>query len=344
MNKTHPMAIVTTPGKVEFQEKNLPELGPRDVLIQIKAAAICGSDLHIFKGLHPSAALPVTVGHEAAGQIFAIGKDVTRHTIGDRVTIEPIITCGTCEFCRRGQYHLCQNVSFQYRKGQGAFTPYFVAHEERVFRLPDRISYAEGALVEPLSVALHAVRKSGLSAGKSCAVFGAGPIGQLVATLACRLTGSQVFVSDINPFRLQKAEELGAVAINSHEADPVEVIMQETGRLGVDCSFEAVGLELTLLHALKALKKGGMATLLGIYEDPSVALPINIFVQREISLAGSQGYCWDFQTSLTLLENQVIDLSKLITHQFTLGDLQKGFETLLDPRNNALKVVVEMNG
>jgi 2-desacetyl-2-hydroxyethyl bacteriochlorophyllide A dehydrogenase len=336
------MAVVTAPGRVEFQEKSLPELGPRDVLVQVRAAAICGSDLHIFKGLHPSAALPVTIGHEAAGQIVATGKDVTQLAAGDRVTIEPIITCGTCEFCRRGQYHLCQNVSFQYRKGQGAFTPFFVAHEERVFRLPNEISYAEGALVEPLSVALHAVKKSGLRGGQTCAVFGAGAIGQLIAALARRLTGSQVFMSDIRPFRLQKAADLGAIAINSLEADPVEVILRETGQMGVDCSFEAVGLELTLIQALKALKKGGSAILVGIFENPRAALPINLFVQREISLAGSQGYCWDFQDSLTLLENKAIDLKTLITHKLELGELQKGFETLLDPSCNALKVVVEM--
>ena len=344
MTPTYPMAVVTAPGKIEFREKQQPELGPRDVLIEVKAAAICGSDLHIFKGKHPSASLPVAVGHEASGKVIAIGKDVTRHTIGDRVTIEPIITCGECGFCRRGQYHLCQNVSFQYRKGQGAFAPYFVAHEERTFRLPEGISYAEGALVEPLSVALHAVKKSNLGPGHSAAVFGAGAIGYLVAALARRLSAGKMFVSDVNRFRLQKAAELGAVAINSLEADPVAVIMEQTGHMGVDRSFEAVGLEITLTQALKALKKGGMAVLLGIFEDPNVVPPINLFVQREISLAGSQGYCWDFQDSLALLEDKAVDLNALITHRLELSDLQKGFETLLDPGSNALKVIVNIGG
>src|SRR5512138_382872 len=181
MNRACRMAVVTAPGKVEFQERCLPELGARDVLVQIKAAAICGSDLHVFKGLHPSAALPVTVGHEAAGQIIEIGGAVTKHAVGDRVTIEPIITCGTCEFCERGLYHLCTSVSFKYRQGQGAFASFFVASEERVHTLPARISYEEGALVEPLSVALHAVKKSGLRVGETCAIFGAGAIGLLVA-------------------------------------------------------------------------------------------------------------------------------------------------------------------
>ena len=244
MSKTYPMAMVTAPGKVEFQTKTLPDLGAREVLVQVKAAAICGSDLHIFKGLHPSAALPVSIGHEAAGQIIAVGKEVQKHKIGDRVTIEPVIACGKCDFCIRGQYHLCVNVSFQYRKGQGAFAPYFIASEERVFKLPDHLSYEEGALVEPLAVALHAVKKSGIRLGQTCAVFGAGAIGLLVAMLAHRTTGSDVFVADINSFRLKRALELGATEIiNSLESNPVEKIMERTGQMGVDRSFEAVGLE-----------------------------------------------------------------------------------------------------
>jgi 2-desacetyl-2-hydroxyethyl bacteriochlorophyllide A dehydrogenase len=343
MNNTYPMAMVTVPGKVEFQEHVLPSLGSKDVLVQIKAASICGSDLHIFKGRHPSALLPAAIGHEAAGMILALGKDASKHTVGDRVTIEPLISCGQCDFCRRGQYHLCVNISFQYRLGQGAFTPYFVANEERVFKLPDNLTYEEGALVEPLSVALHAVKKSRIRLGQTSAVFGAGAIGLLVAMLTRRAGGSPVFVSDINPYRLEKALEFGATeGINSLATDPVEAILAKTAQMGVDRSFEAVGLDTTLLQALKALKKGGVATLLGIFENPTVILPVNLFVQREISLAGSQGYCWDFQDSLVLLEEGVVDLKKLITHRLPLDQLQQGFELMIDPKMASIKVVVTM--
>jgi 2-desacetyl-2-hydroxyethyl bacteriochlorophyllide A dehydrogenase len=344
MSKTYPMAMVTAPGKVEFQTRTLPDLGAREVLIQVKAAAICGSDLHIFKGLHPSATLPVSIGHEASGQIIAVGEEVQKHKIGDRVTIEPVIACGKCDFCVRGEYHLCVSVSFQYRKGQGAFATYFIGSEERVFKLPDHLSYEEGALVEPLAVALHAVKKSDIRLGQTCAVFGAGAIGLLVAMLARRTTGNDVFVAEINSFRLQRALEFGATeVINSLESNPVEKILDKTRQMGVDRSFEAVGLEATLIQSLKALKKGGTATLLGIFEKNDAVLPVNLFVQREINLAGSQGYCWDFQDSLTLLENGIIDLKKLITHRVNLAELQQGFETLMNPRNNAIKVVINMD-
>jgi 2-desacetyl-2-hydroxyethyl bacteriochlorophyllide A dehydrogenase len=340
MIKTYPMAFVTAPGIIEFQDKQMHELGDHDVLIQIKAAAICGSDLHIFKGMHPMAPLPIAIGHEAAGQIIEIGGRVTKVSIGDRVTIEPVIACGKCYYCIRRDYHLCQNISFQYRKGQGAFAPYFIAHEDRVFRLPDGLSYLEGALIEPLSVALHAVKKSGITLGQTSAVFGAGAIGLLVALLARRASGSRVFVSDINPFRLEKALGLGATdIINSRATDPVETILTKTAQMGVDHSFEAVGLEVTLHQSLRVLKKGGNAVLLGIFENPDISLPANLFVQREINLTGSQGYCWDFQDSLTLLENGVIKLQQLITHQLPINEIQRGFEILEDPEIAAIKIV-----
>jgi threonine dehydrogenase-like Zn-dependent dehydrogenase len=152
-----------------------------------------------------------------------------------------------------------------------------------------------------------------------------------------------VFACDINPFRLEKALSFGATdAINSLSADPVETILGKTGQMGVERSFEAVGLETTLLQALKVLKKGGSATLLGIFESPEVVLPINQFVQREINLAGSQGYCWDFQDSLAMLENGAVDLKGLITHRLALEELQQGFEILTDSKVDSIKVVISM--
>ena len=340
--KTYSMAVVTAPGKIDFQERALPSLSEKDVIIQVKAAAICGSDLHIFKGKHPSAPLPAAVGHELAGQVLEVGKAVTRIAEGDLVTVEPVIACGKCESCQRGQYHLCAEISFQYRQGQGGFAPFFVVNENRVFKLPAGMTCAEGALVEPLSVALHAVKKSGIRLAHSCAIFGAGAIGLLVLMLAQRVTGGRIWVADIHPLRLQKALELGAWrAINNRLEDAVQVILDETGKLGVDHSFEAVGLEMTLIQALQAVKKGGAATLLGIFENPQVNIPANLIVQREITLRGSQGYNWDFQDSLTLLENAALDLKPLITHRLPLEKLQEGFEILLDPALGAVKVLIQ---
>lgn len=340
---TYPMAMVTAPGKVEFVERSFPARGPTDVLVAVRAASICGSDLHIFKGRHPSAPLPVAIGHELSGEVLEVGSQVRHLRPGDRVTVEPALVCGKCDFCRRGQYHLCVDISFQYRRGQGAFAPYFVASEERVFRLPGGVSYETGALIEPLAVAIHAVRQAGIGLGQTTAVFGAGAIGLLVMLLARQVSGGPVWIADVQPARLQAAVELGATAgIDSRTQDPVQVILEHTQGLGVDRSFEAVGLEVTLVQSLRALKKGGKATLLGIFEEPQATLPANLFIQREISLAGSQGYNWDFQAALSLLAGGDFPLSKLVTHSFPLARIQEGFDLLLTPGNRAIKVVAQI--
>ncbi|MGD9091956.1 MAG: alcohol dehydrogenase catalytic domain-containing protein [Anaerolineales bacterium] len=344
MPKTRPMAIVTAPGKIEFQDRPLPTLERDEVQIKVKAVSICGSDLHIYKGAHPAAPLPVPAGHEIAGEVEKVGADVREVKPGDRVAVEPVITCEQCYFCQRGEYSLCQNISFQYRVGQGGFTPHFIAPEKWVHPLPSGLSYSEGALVEPLSVALHAIKKSNLSVGDSCAIFGAGAIGLLLLMLLKTTGGGDVFMVDIQDYRLRKARELGATAVfNNREGNIVEQIIDRSGGLGVDRTFEAVGINLTLVQALQALKKGGMAILLGLFETPEASIPANIFVQKEITLTGSQGYCWDFQGALKLLADKRVDLKPLITHQLPLGQVQDAFDLLTDPQNEAIKVVVTVD-
>jgi len=342
--ENYPMAKITAPGKVEFVDRRLPELGVKDVLIRVKACAICGGDLHIFRGKHPSAPLPVAIGHEVSGQVIKTGAGVTRIQGGDRVAVEPVITCGACHFCLRGQYHLCANISFQYRVGQGGFAPYFVVDENWAHILPEHRSYEQGALLEPLSVAVHAVRRAGLELGMTGAIFGDGAIGLLTLLVAKYSGGGKTFVTGIQEHRLRKAKQLGAqVVINNLEQDAVACILDGTTGMGVDRSFEAVGIETTLVQSLKVLKKGGTAVLLGIFEDPEVRLPANLFIQKEITLSGSQGYNWDFQRALKLAADKSFPLGELITHTLPLERLQDSFDLLLDEKNEAIKVVIQVD-
>jgi len=344
MPQTYPMAVVSAPGKVEFQEKRLPELSPKEVLIGVKASSICGSDLHIFKGKHPSAPLPVAIGHELSGEVLRIGNGVSRLREGDRVVVEPVITCGQCYFCQKGEYNLCTHISFQYRKGQGAFAPYFIASEDWVHQLPEGISYEEGALIEPLSVSLHAFKKGNLQQGHTVAIFGAGAIGLIILLLVKLSEAGEVFIVDVQDYRLKKAKVFGASYIlNNSKEEAVPKILEKTSQLGVERAFEAVGLESTLVQSLKVLKKGGSSIVVGIFEDQEVKIPVNLFIQKEISLMGSQGYCWDFQSALKLLEKGDIHLKEMITHVLPLSSLQKGFELLMDPKSEAIKVVIKVD-
>jgi 2-desacetyl-2-hydroxyethyl bacteriochlorophyllide A dehydrogenase len=339
---TYKMAFVPVPGKIEFRDIPLRDLQPQEVMINIHSAAICGSDLHLFKGRHPSVVLPSAVGHELAGEVVQIGQDVKGFSSGDRVTVEPVIACGTCHYCLRGDYHLCENISFQYRKGQGAFAEYFYASQNRVYKLPDSVSYEEGTLIEPLSVALHAVKKSGITIGQTSAVIGAGAIGLLVSMLLKNLTGIAPFVADVNEFRVKKAISLGARGVFTGKGEDLEKItLEHTGNLGVDHAFEAVGREDSLSQALKVIRKGGKVTLLGIFEEQFPKIPINLFVQREISLSGSQGYAWDFQDAIDLVDQKRVALSELITTRLPLAQLQTGFDLLCKPGNDQVKVLFE---
>lgn len=341
MADTYPMAVIARPGKIEFVERRLPALKDDEVLIEVKAAAICGSDLHIYKGAHPAVSLPVTVGHELAGEVVEMGETVTGVKLGDRVSVEPVVVCGMCYFCRRGAYHLCEQISFQYRQGQGGFTTHFIAHESWVHILPEGLSYEEGALIEPLSVAVHAVKKSGLAMGHRAAIFGDGPIGLLLLMLANLSGAEKIFLVGARASRLEKGLQLGAhLAINNLEADAVSVIFDHTARLGVERTFEAVGIESTLIQCLRVLRKGGIATLVGLFEQAQVKVPANLFVQREIRLTGSQGYNWDFQTALELVAQKRLNLSSLITHVLPMSSLAEGFDLFADSDSGAIKVVL----
>jgi 2-desacetyl-2-hydroxyethyl bacteriochlorophyllide A dehydrogenase len=341
---TYPMAFISEPGKIEFRDIPLRDPTEHEVMIKVHNAAICGSDLHLFKGKHPSAILPAAVGHELVGEVFRVGSEVTGIFEGNRVTVEPVIACGHCFYCLRGNYHLCVDISFQYRKGQGAFAEYFYAPENRTYVLPDSISYEEGTLIEPLSVALHAIKKSGIRIGQSSIVFGAGAIGQIVSMLSNNLSGLKPYIADINDFRVQKAIDLGANGIFlRREEDTHKMVMNLTDNLGVDHAFEAVGVEAALVQALQVVKKGGKVTLLGIFEELYPKIPVNLFVQREISLCGSQGYSWDFQDSINLIGQRRINLKDLITTRLPLDQLQNGFDILGLTDNKQIKLLINVN-
>lgn len=330
---------VIEPGKVDFLLRTVDEPKEQQVVIKIASSAICGSDLHIFKGKHPSAPLPVTIGHEFAGEVVAVGSKVSKVKIGDRVTVEPVIICGKCHACRTGNYGYCENISFTYRVGDGAMADYITVEEPYVYKLPEHLSYSAGALIEPLAVAVHAVRRADIKLGEKVLVIGAGAIGILVAALCRRRGAAEVAIADFSQKRLNIALELGAtMAINPSKQNVYDVVFKITDGVGMDKTFECVGLEATFNQAMMALRKNGLATIVGIFENPNITIPATRFITHEIRVQGSQGYCWDFPIALEM--SKEIDLEKLITHTFKLEDLQQALETCLDRDSGALKVII----
>jgi len=334
------MAIVRAAGMAELVEREVPGLAETQVLIAIKACSICGGDLHIYKGKHPSAPLPMALGHELAGEVVDIGSRVTLVAIGDRVTVEPVIACGKCPPCSRGEYGYCDNLSFHYRRGQGAMADYFVADQRYVYKLPPHLSYEAGALIEPLAVAVHAVKRAKIGLGDKVAIIGAGPIGLLVSAV-CRTAGAQeIIVSDIADVHLEKASRVGATrTLNARKESLVDVVRDLSGGRGIAKSFECVGHEETFEESMRCLCKGGTATILGIFEEPVIRIPATLFVSQEIAVQGSQGYCWDFETTLAL--TNTIDLGSLISHVFALAEVDNALKTALNPDENPVKIVIK---
>lgn len=334
---------VYEPGKVRFLRREIASLGPHEALVRVKASAICGSDVHIARGKHPSAPLPVTIGHEFAGELAAVGEAVTGFAPGDRVTVEPCTVCGVCEACRRGDYNDCEDIHFTYRDGDGAMADYVRVRDSQLYRLPDDMPYEIGALMEPMAVACHSVRRAQIRLGDTVLILGAGPIGLLTAAM-CRRAGAQrIFISDGSAERLALALELGATdVIDRHSAEAVAAVMDATGGRGVDVSFECVGRAECLRQAMFALRKGGTAVITGIYEIQDPAFPVGRLVTHELNVIGTQGYCRDFP--IVLQAARELPLEKLISHTFPLSALQQAVDTALDPRIKNNKIVVLPDG
>jgi len=332
---------VASPKTVDFIERPVKEPGDNELVIQIVSSAICGSDMHIFSGKHPLVQLPVTIGHELSGNVAAAGKAVTRFKVGDRVTVEPCIVCGKCDACLRGTYGYCENISFAYRNGDGAFARFITVKESNAYHLPENLSYNAGALIEPMSVAAHAVRRAGIALGEKVLVIGAGAIGILVTAL-CRQSGAaDILVCDYSASRLAMAKEFGAsVTVNLREGDDLELAVREmTGGTGMDKTFECVGKESTFIQAMTALRRNGLATIIGIFEEPNITINAMRFITHEIRVQGAQGYCWDFPIAIKMSE--LINLERLVTNEFPLDHLQKALEICFDPQAESIKVIVK---
>lgn len=329
---------VTAPMTVDFLEKSILAPQPDEVVIRIRASALCGSDLHIYKGKHPAVPLPATIGHEFAGDVMTVGSEVKSIAVGDRVTVEPCVTCHVCEACRRGNYGYCEQIAFIYRIGEGAMADYITVKASSVFSLPKHLTYETGALIEPLAVAVHAVRRADVKMGETVLVIGAGAIGLMVAGLCRKIGAREVVVSDYVDSRLEIAEKFGATTtLNPSRSDgPCEYADKMSGNRGFDKSFECVGLEATFREAMFALRKGGTATIVGIFEQPDITVIATRFITHEIKVQGSQGYCWDFPIALQM--SQEINLGLLVTHTFPLEELGAALKTAIDRNSGSVKV------
>ena len=326
-------AVLHAPGDVRIEERAVPEPGPREVLVEISAVGVCGSDVHYYEhgriGDHVVRA-PLVLGHESAGRVAAVGPEVTRHAVGDRVTLEPGVPCGRCRQCRAGRYNLCPDVQFFATPPvDGAFANFVAIHEDFAFALPDALSDEEGALMEPLSVGLWACWKGRVGPDTSVLVTGAGPIGQLALQVARALGATDVSITDVNPHRLAVSEEAGATrALNIAEAP-----LGESG-LEADVLLECSGHPDAVRDGILALRPAGTAVMVGMGPGAEATVPMAAMQNREIWLTGTFRYANTYPAAISLAADGRVNLDAIVTGHFPLEEaeaaLRAGQE---DPRS-----------
>jgi 2-desacetyl-2-hydroxyethyl bacteriochlorophyllide A dehydrogenase len=326
--------------------KNVPEpkISDYDVLIQVKACGICGSDVHGMDGSTGRRIPPLIMGHEASGVITKTGKDVKDWNIGDRVTFDSTVYPLNDWYTLHGLYNLSDNrqvlgVSPGSYSRNGAFAEYVAVPGHILYRIPDNVSFEQATMVEPVAIALHAVNLSGLKPGESCAVVGVGTIGIFIVQLAQLAGASQVIAVDINRVNLKHAGEMGAgYMFNSSEDDVQKKILAITKNRGADLAFEAVGKSATVNIAIDSLRKGGRAVLVGNL-TPSIEFPLQKVVTREIKVIGSCAIRGEFETVLDLLAKGKINVQD---HISAVAPLSEGADWFNRLRNNTegLKKVI----
>lgn len=323
-----------------------PVPGPGDVLVQVAACGICGSDVHGYDGSSGRRIPPVVMGHEAAGIVADVGSDVHGFAKGDRVTFDSTVYCGVCDFCRRGEMNLCDNrqvvgVSCNEFRRAGAFAEYVTVPERIVYALPAELKFAEAAMLEAVSVALHAVAVSDVRGGETALVIGAGMIGLLVLQAARAAGCSRVFVADIDATRLKLAKDLGAdETVLASGEDLAREVLRLTGGRGVDLVLEAVGRDETVSAAIDCVRKGGTVTLVGNIA-PKVSLPLQKVVTRQIRLQGSCASAGEYPQAMELIANGKIKVEPLITAVAPLSDGPEWFARLYAREPNLMKIVLD---
>ena len=340
-------ALVLTEYNVfEYMEMPDPEIGEGDVLIRIESASICGSDVHGMDGSSGRRIPPIIMGHEASGVIEQAGAVVKKFQVGDRVTFDSTEYCGACWHCIRGEINLCENRKVfgvspgEYRR-HGAFAEYVAVPERILYDIPEGVTFTQAAMVEPLSVAVHAVERTPLSLNDSVLVVGTGMIGLLVIQVLRAAGCGTIIAVDIEQDKLDTACRLGAdVGIKSDSADLAARVLDLTHGRGTDRAVEVVGITPTVGVALDLVRKGGSVTLVGNL-SPTVDFGLQKAVTREISLFGSCGSRGEYPACLDLIARGRVDVDALISREAPLAEGAEWFKRLYAREPGLLKVVLK---
>ncbi|MFW5980609.1 MAG: NAD(P)-dependent alcohol dehydrogenase [Halanaerobiaceae bacterium] len=327
--------------ELEFKEIKKPDMAEDEVLVQIKSVGICGSDMHYYKHGRIGEFVveePLILGHEAAGEIKKVGEKVKDLKPGDRVAVEPGVPCRVCEFCKTGKYHLCPDVVFMATPPvDGAFVEYVNYPADFVYKLPDNVSYEEGAMIEPMVVGMNAAQKADITLGDKVIILGAGPIG-LVTLQAVKAAGSSdITITDINQMRLDKAEELGATRTINVQNEEIK----DAGEY--DVVLEAAGVINTTQQTADLVKRGGRIVLIGMTPEESFDYPVSKILSKEATVKGIFRYANLYKRAIKMIKAGQVELESMISDRFNFKQLPEAFTYADKNREETIKVMINFD-
>lgn len=344
---TNRAAYMTGINKMEIRDIEMPKLREKDVMVKLEYVGICGSDVHYFE--HGKIGDFIVngdfiLGHECAGTVVETGSGVQNLKVGDRVALEPGVTCGQCEFCKTGRYNLCPDVEFLATPPyHGSLMNYIAFPENMCFKLPDNITTKEGALVEPLAVGMHAAIQGNVRLGDSVVILGSGTIG-LVTLLACKAYGAtEITVVDVLPKRLEYAKKLGATTVlNAAEVDVFAEIEKMTDKKGVDIVIETAGSARTISQTPYLVKNGGTIVLVGLAPQDIIEFNFAKIMAKEAQIKSVFRYRNIYPTAIKAIAKGIIDISGIVTHEFDFEDSGKAFDYVINNKQDVVKAVIKI--
>ena len=334
-------AVMTSPGVIQFREVETPRPGPGEVMLRVRRIGVCGSGVHVNKGLHFSTSYPVVQGHEWSGVVEEVGKGVEGTRIGAKATATPQIVCGTCRPCRRGDYHICASLKVQGFHAPGCAQEFFVTAAEKLVPLPDAFTFEQGALVEPTAVAVHCTGRAGELRGKNVVVLGAGPIGNLFAQL-CRARGGNVLQTDVSDYRLEIARKCGvAFTSNAQKESLAEASARGFGDEGFEIAFDCAGVEPALDAAVISIQNGGTIVVAAIHEHKP-RIHLSWAVEHEITLVGSLMYKYeDYTRAVELIASGDVITAPLESKHFPFDRYAEAYKFIEEQGEKSMKVFID---
>lgn len=337
-------AVMTSPGEIEFNTIEKPVPGPDQVLLEIKRIGVCGSDIHVFHGLHPYTSYPVVQGHEVSGVIAELGANVTGFKPGDRVVFMPQVTCGECYPCKHGMYHICESLKVMGFQTSGAAQEFFPIDADMVLKVPDDFDLDYAAMIEPIAVGVHSVRRGGDVTGKNVVVLGAGTIGNLTGQVAKAMGAKAVLITDVSDFKLQKARECGFdYVVNPNEEKLSDAIERAFGPDKADLILECVGVEATITDAVESARKGTTIVVVGVF-GKKPAIDLGLVQDRELSLVGTLMYQQtDYEKAIDLATSGKLHLQPLITAHYPFDQYLQAYHDIENAHGESLKVIIDLD-